>query len=357
MSCAKSQVQRISSTSHGQLSDAMQVVKDLKTLARNTETCNLHLGGYLKPCKHCDEYFRNKEERKGIGKPVWPSLDVTKTIRAIHAIGRLDGINVTFVDKVLMNLNRALAILVSSRCACTFVQVKGGPIFKIRIPTINRNRLVPRILLSAGIHGNEPIGVTAALQLIALIADSSDLRDRFDFTIFPMLNPGGCRANSRYTQTQKDLNRRMTGHLIPLHMKHFAAFLQDRANTFDMAIDMHGARLKKGFYIIRASNRELELARNAIDIIPMYLRQQSATGQYPGYVGTGKDPKKYRFDAPGICVSDNTHTLKQYLHNHGDALAYTIEYPGLVPVCTRQLGMVTLVLSMINKLEAHLQQQ
>ena len=61
-----------------------------------------------------------------------------------------------------------------------------------------------RIYLSAGIHGDEPAGPLAAMQILAepWFAASDD-----DWTICPALNPHGLRAGTRENPQGIDLNR------------------------------------------------------------------------------------------------------------------------------------------------------
>lgn len=59
----------------------------------------------------------------------------------------------------------------------------------------------------AGIHGDEPAGVLAALELSRWAAENPDeLRD-FELHFFPLCNPTGYTLGTRYNQNGLDLNR------------------------------------------------------------------------------------------------------------------------------------------------------
>lgn len=61
----------------------------------------------------------------------------------------------------------------------------------------------PRILISAGIHGDEPAGTLALLELLQQAQFSPD----FEWLIFPALNPFGLLAGTRENAEGRDLNR------------------------------------------------------------------------------------------------------------------------------------------------------
>ncbi len=48
------------------------------------------------------------------------------------------------------------------------------------------------VTISAGMHGDEPAGVEAALKFLEMHAENSPLLSRFDFIVFPCDNPSGC---------------------------------------------------------------------------------------------------------------------------------------------------------------------
>jgi murein peptide amidase A len=62
---------------------------------------------------------------------------------------------------------------------------------------------VPRVYLSAGIHGNEISGPLALIEMLR----QPDFFAAFDVTIFPMLNPDGLAKNLRENADGIDLNR------------------------------------------------------------------------------------------------------------------------------------------------------
>ena len=61
----------------------------------------------------------------------------------------------------------------------------------------------PRILVSAGVHGDEPAGTLALLEAL----NRGDFSDAFEWLIFPALNPTGLLRGTRENAEGIDLNR------------------------------------------------------------------------------------------------------------------------------------------------------
>jgi succinylglutamate desuccinylase/aspartoacylase family protein len=63
----------------------------------------------------------------------------------------------------------------------------------------------PTVLISAGVHGNEPAGVHAALEFLA--KGQREFQEALQFVVFPCLNPSGFDAHTLETQSGANLNR------------------------------------------------------------------------------------------------------------------------------------------------------
>lgn len=100
-----------------------------------------------------------------------------------------------------------------------------------------------RVYLSAGIHGDEPAGPLALLQLLKTDAWPADL----EIWLCPCLNPTGCFLNSRENEERKDLNRDYrfpeTGE-IAAHIRWL-----ERQPDFDAAFCLHEDWEAAGFYL------------------------------------------------------------------------------------------------------------
>ena len=63
----------------------------------------------------------------------------------------------------------------------------------------------PTVLISGGVHGDEPAGVHAALAFLA--DDQREFNDVLEFVVFPCVNPSGFDAGTLETESGANLNR------------------------------------------------------------------------------------------------------------------------------------------------------
>jgi len=104
-----------------------------------------------------------------------------------------------------------------------------------------------RVCLCAGIHGDEPAGVEAILQLLE---DRSRLRgmlDELHLTILPCINPYGFEHNTRANGQGLDLNRQFRRRQPPAEVS-----LVKRAighTHYDLAMEFHEDVDTDGFYL------------------------------------------------------------------------------------------------------------
>ncbi len=108
-----------------------------------------------------------------------------------------------------------------------------------REPATVRNR----IYVSTSIHGDEPAGSLAALQLIEDDAWPADAA----LWLCPCLNPTGFPLNTRESSQGIDLNRDYR-HLQTPEIRAHTQWLQNQPN-FDLTLCMHEDWESQGFYI------------------------------------------------------------------------------------------------------------
>lgn len=78
------------------------------------------------------------------------------------------------------------------------------PFFSVQSPPVVRPEH-PTVLVSAGVHGDEPAGVYAIVDFLE--QESGQYADRVNLCIFPCVNPSGFEANTRHAMNGTDLNR------------------------------------------------------------------------------------------------------------------------------------------------------
>ena len=125
------------------------------------------------------------------------------------------------------------------------VEGREYPMYTVRLGERTPDKL--SVVLSAGIHGDEPAGVEAALRFIESQASRPDLLHCASFLVFPCDNPYGYEHNTRENWQGVDLNRRFRSkdyspevELIERGMK---------GNCADLVFEMHEDYDSPGLYL------------------------------------------------------------------------------------------------------------
>ena len=101
---------------------------------------------------------------------------------------------------------------------------------------------LPAVHLSAGVHGDEPAGVLALLEL----AETGALDPRFAYRLWPCTNPTGYDAGTRESTNGIDINRTFGRGGGSPEAK--AIVTSNRDRKFALAIDLHEDDGASGFY-------------------------------------------------------------------------------------------------------------
>ena len=111
------------------------------------------------------------------------------------------------------------------------------PISYIRYaPPIRTTTRRLKLLITAGIHGDEPAGVLALYRYVLSIA----LRELpLEVYAFPCVNPVGLVRNSRESSGHLDLNRQMNHNSIAPEVGALLSTLERLGVSFDIAFDLH----------------------------------------------------------------------------------------------------------------------
>ena len=137
----------------------------------------------------------------------------------------------------------------------TLGKTEEFPIYWLERPTDTPG--APTVLISAGVHGDEPAGPLAVLELMR--KNNPALSRSVHWCISPMLNPTGFDKNTRENRKGVDLNRdfRNTRSIeVELLMNKL-----ETCGTFDLALMLHEDWESSGFYLYDLdSNPEADLA-------------------------------------------------------------------------------------------------
>ena len=69
----------------------------------------------------------------------------------------------------------------------------------------------PAVFVLAGVHGDEPVGVEAALRLLESLADGEVQLTQHRLLVLPCLNPSGLADETRANRAGQDINRQFHG--------------------------------------------------------------------------------------------------------------------------------------------------
>lgn len=122
----------------------------------------------------------------------------------------------------------------------------------IRYPMyiVNMGKPAPHklsVLISAGIHGDEPAGVEAALQFIEHNVENPALLTHYNFVVFPCDNPYGWERGTRENSQGLDLNRQFATRDSSPETRLISRGLAGRC--FDLVYEMHEDYDSPGFYL------------------------------------------------------------------------------------------------------------
>ena len=103
-----------------------------------------------------------------------------------------------------------------------------------------------RVGIFAGIHGDEPEGVRAAVQFLKLLEAKPELATGYYLSVYPVCNPTGYEDNTRHSRAGRDLNREFWGSSSEPEVRLLQAELISR--SFNGIIALHTDDTCDGFY-------------------------------------------------------------------------------------------------------------
>jgi murein peptide amidase A len=112
---------------------------------------------------------------------------------------------------------------------------KHYPIYSLVTPEKKGQR--HNVLLSAGVHGDEPAGIYAVLEFLEKKASAYE--DRFRFFVFPCVNPSGFEADKLENEKGENLNRLFKKDTPAKEAKIVLDQLEKWDRKFALTIDMH----------------------------------------------------------------------------------------------------------------------
>jgi hypothetical protein len=121
-----------------------------------------------------------------------------------------------------------------------------------------------RVLLSGGIHGNEPAGVEIMVQMVEALAQNPQKYENTAFDIIPIVNPWGWSHDIRFNRDGRDVNRDFSNFKCQE-----STIVRDfvEGKRYNLIIDDHEDPDAAGFYMYQYGNPDTWLSRKLINTI------------------------------------------------------------------------------------------
>ncbi len=209
---------------------------------------------------------------------------------------------------------------------------------------------LPAVCVLAGVHGDEPGGVEAAVCLLESLAGGESPLARHRLLILPCLNPSGLADGTRSNRSGQDINRQFHSDSTQesAAVRHF---LDLRVVT--CLADLHTDHNAHGYYLFEL------LRENVPSLAPPILDALSAQGYpleeepfYAGYLGrhglfspTTAGLEEYHRRAPGL-------SLAEWGWSKGVPRTYSFETPGAQDYERRTAMHLTALRALFAALEA-----
>jgi hypothetical protein len=208
-------------------------------------------------------------------------------------------------------------------------EVEGKCIEAIHLPALGGSPPKLSLVVTGGVHGNEPCGAGAAILFLEQLLAHPELREEISVTIVPVVNPRALVMGTRRTPEDVDLNRHFRdGHDAPEEVDILRNMLKER--DYDLALDLHSGKAKRnGFWVLHREAEEI--------LKPAFAK---FTKEWPVL---HRDTAPYTMDTPGIGVSSSSDTLKDLHIENGVKWSVTVEAPGSVSYLDQVLGENDLV--------------
>jgi murein peptide amidase A len=196
-----------------------------------------------------------------------------------------------------------------------------------------------RVYISAGIHGDEPAGPLAALQLLQEDQWPADAAIWF----CPCLNPTGFMLNRRENFQGIDLNRDYR-HLQSAEVRAHMDWLQKQPR-FDITLCLHEDWESQGFYVYEVNpDQRPSIAGKIIEAVAKVCPIESASlvDTWPAESGVIR-PKVNPAERPQWPEA-------LYLVTNKTRQSYTLEAPSDFPLPVRVAALVTAVRAVLDLL-------
>ncbi len=224
-----------------------------------------------------------------------------------------------------------------------FTYATYGEMGEVSLPVLTRHHAddAPEVYISAGVHGDEPAGPMAVLDLLRRKA----LPDSINLTLFPLVNPQGLEAGTRENAHGIDLNRDYGTKPLAYETQTQLEWIGDR--QFDLTLCLHEDYDGEGFYVYAHSTD-----KNSPDYAQIAIEAARPFTGIDGRTEIDEMPAKNGKMFPPVDVvnpkrQDLPEALRLLFH-HGARVSVTTETPSCQPITSRIQAQCAVVMAVIE---------
>lgn len=218
---------------------------------------------------------------------------------------------------------------------------KRYPLMRVKSQPWNDKN--PTILITGGVHGYEPSGITGALRFLE--EEAATYSDQVNFIVYPCVSPFGYEINHRWNRIAEDPNRNFYPEGKSEEAQQLMSSVESLCLHFRAAVDLHETNIRdveltkerrardgqesqpgddfipEGFYLVVPVREDMEtLGRDVIEAV----RKVTPICTDPDIIG-------YPSDKGIIALDDLDNLCQNFARRHADVAVTTEIYPDKAP--------------------------
>jgi predicted deacylase len=218
-----------------------------------------------------------------------------------------------------------------------FGQIGDDPLLGLTRTAAEAGADTRHIYLSAGIHGDEPAGPQALLELL----EENALPRRHSYAICPLLNPAGFALGTRENAEGLDLNRDYR-HLASREIHAHVNWLAQTVQKLKLAVHLHEDWESRGFYLYELNfTRQPGLSAQIMEAVQAHLPIETAEKI------DGRRAKHGIIRPESIPHLEEGDPEAIYLQKNFGGLNYTVETPSSQNLAPRVKALKAAVLAVV----------
>lgn len=241
------------------------------------------------------------------------------------------------VDQCIHDLEQAARQ--AGFAASVYGTVDGARLLGLRRGASRGSATSRTVYLSAGIHGDEPAGPLALLELLR--ADALPRQD--NWVICPLMNPSGLKQGTRENFAGVDLNRDYRN-FVSSEIRDHRDWVMRQVKTLDLGIHLHEDWEAQGFYLYELNfGASPSLAKGLLQAAGRFLPIETAECIDGRTARGGIIRPETLPDLP------EGHPESIYLYQQYGGVLYTLETPSTAAVDHRVAALQAAVLAAVAR--------